>query len=244
MSPRIPPPCVEICVDDLNGALAAEAAGADRIELCAALSEGGITPSVGMIRAVLGGLRRIGVMVMIRPRGGDFLVTAEERAIMLADIAAIREEPHAPEVKVGFVFGALAARRGIDVPSLKMLLAECGGLPVTFHKAFDEVADMQASLETLIALGIDRVLTSGGAPTAASGRERLRSLVEQSAGRIGILAGGGVRAGNLRTLLAETGVREVHLRAMRPDGFGRPVTSPEEIDAVLRVARDAAQDAA
>jgi copper homeostasis protein len=233
-------PRVEICVDDLSGALAAEQAGADRIELCAALSEGGITPSIGLIRAVLGRLRRIGVVVMIRPRGGNFHVTAEERAVMLADIAAIRAEPHAPGVTVGFVFGALNADGTIDAPTAQALVAASAGAPVTFHKAFDETTDLPAALDTLMALGVNRVLTSGGASTAAAGRAMLRALVAQSAGRITILGGGGVRAHNLRALLAETGVPEVHLRAMRPDTFGRPVTVAEDIAAVLRVARGTA----
>jgi copper homeostasis protein len=231
---------VEICVDDLSGALAAEEAGADRIELCAALSEGGITPSIGLIRAVLGRLRRIGVVVMIRPRGGDFNVTAAERAVMLADIAAIRAEPHAPGVTVGFVFGALNADGTVDVPTTRALVAASAGAPVTFHKAFDETTDLPAALETLMALGVNRVLTSGGKATAAEGSAMLRALVAQAADRITILGGGGVRAHNLRTLLAETGVPEVHLRAMRPDAFGRPVSVAEDIAEVLRVARDAA----
>jgi copper homeostasis protein len=233
-------PRVEICVDDLSGALAAEEAGADRIELCAALSEGGITPSIGLIRAVLGRLRRIGVVVMIRPRGGNFQVTAEERAVMLADIAAIRAEPHAPGVTVGFVFGALDADDTVDVPTTRALVAASAGAPVTFHKAFDETRDLSAALETLMALGVNRVLTSGGEATAAEGGATLRALVAQSADRITILGGGGVRAHNLRTLLAETGVPEVHLRAMRPDAFGRPVTVAEAIAEVLRVAREVA----
>jgi copper homeostasis protein len=233
-------PRVEICVDDLSGALAAEEAGADRIELCAALSEGGTTPSIGLIRAVLGRLRRIGVVVMIRPRGGNFQVTAEERAVMLADIAAIRAEPHAPGVTVGFVFGVLDADGTVDVPTTRALVAASAGAPVTFHKAFDETADLPAALETLMALGVNRVLTSGGKATAEEGAAMLRALVTQSADRITVLAGGGVRAHNLRALLAETGVPDVHLRAMRPDAFGRPVTVAEDIAEVLRVARDAA----
>jgi copper homeostasis protein len=233
-------PRVEICVDDLSGALAAEEAGADRIELCAALSEGGTTPSIGLIRAVLGRLRRIDVVVMIRPRGGNFQVTAEERAVMLADIAAIRAEPHAPGVTVGFVFGVLDADGTVDVPTTRALVAASAGAPVTFHKAFDETADLPAALETLMALGVNRVLTSGGKATAEEGAAMLRALVTQSADRITVLAGGGVRAHNLRALLAETGVPDVHLRAMRPDAFGRPVTVAEDIAEVLRVARDAA----
>ncbi len=232
-------PLVEICVDDVGGALAAEAEGADRIELCSALSEGGITPSFGLVEMVLGRLRRVGVRVMIRPRGGNFVVAPEELEVMLADIAAIRTLPRAPGVTLGFVFGALTPSGTIDARTTARLKAACGGSPVTFHKAFDASRDLAAGLETLQGLGIDAVLTSGGAVTAESGAENLAVLVARAA-RVAIIAGGGVRAGNVRSLLARTGVPEVHLRAMRPDATGRLVTSTEEISEFIRAARDAA----
>lgn len=228
---------MEICVDDVAGALAAEAEGADRIELCVALSEGGITPSFGLIRTTLAHVRRVGVQVMIRPRGGNFVVAPAELEVMLADIAAVRAMPHAPDVAVGFVLGALTPTGMIDRPATTRLLAACGGAPATFHKAFDAIPDRAAALDTLCDLGMSRVLTSGGASTAAAGADELRALVRQADGRIGILAGGGVRAGNVRALLAQTGVKELHLRAMRPGAGGRPVTSAEDIAAFLRLAR-------
>jgi copper homeostasis protein len=230
---------VEICVDDVAGAVAAEAAGVERIELCSALSEGGITPSIGLVRAVLGRLRQTDVMVMIRPRGGDFIVSAEELAVMLADIAAIRAEPHAPGVTVGFVFGALDAAGAVDEPTTAALVSACRAAPKTFHKAFDVAADLPAALERLIVLGLDRVLTSGGAPTAEAGAPMLRRLATQAAGRLIVLGGGGVRSHNLTALLAEVSLAEVHLRAVRPDATGRLVTAPEGIVAVLKVARAA-----
>ena len=230
-------PLVEICVDDVGGALAAEAEGADRIELCSALSEGGITPSIGLAEMVLRRLRRIGVRVMIRPRGGNFVVAPEELEVMLADIAAIRALPRAPGVALGFVFGALTPSGAVDARSVSKLKAACGGLPVTFHKAFDALRDLGAGLETLQGFGIGAVLTSGGAVTAESGAETLAILVSRAAGRVAIIAGGGVRAGNVRALLDRTGTPEVHLRAMRPDATGRLVTSTEEIADFIHAAR-------
>ncbi|MET1029312.1 MAG: copper homeostasis protein CutC, partial [Dongiaceae bacterium] len=208
-------PLVEICVDDVAGALAAEQAGADRIELCSALSEGGLTPSIGMAGRVLAQVRRIGVQVLIRPRGGDFIVSPEECEVMLADIAAIRALPHARAVVLGFVLGALTPEGKIDEPVMRRLVAACGDVPVTFHKAFDLVSDLAAGLTILADLGVTRVLTSGGKASALEGAEILNGLVHQAAGRITIMAGGGVRANNVRAILAATGVSEVHLRAMR-----------------------------
>jgi len=233
-------PLVEICVDDVAGALAAEAEGADRIELCSALSEGGLTPSLGLVQTVLGRLRRIGVRIMIRPRGGNYIFSAEEVEVMLADIAAFRALPRAPGIVVGFVCGALTTSGAIDARVLSRLKAACRGAPMTFHKAFDVTRDLGAALDTLLGLGIRSVLTSGGSPTAEGGADTLRILVERAAGRVAIVAGGGVRAVNVRTLLERTGVPEVHLRAMRPDSFGRQVTSTDEIAAFIQAVRQAA----
>lgn len=238
-SPAFDPPptrrvAVEICVDDVDGALAAEREGADRVELCAALSEGGITPSLGLARVVLERVRRVGVQVMIRPRGGDFIVDAAELDVMLADVAAVSALAHAPEVTVGFVFGALTPDGRIDRDTVARLKGACGPAPVTFHKAFDLVPDPTAALDALRALGIPRVLTSGGAPTADAGADTLARLVERARDGIAILAGGGVRATNVRALAARTGVCEVHLRAPR-DRPGRPPdTSAAEVAAVVR----------
>ncbi len=231
---------VEICVDDVEGALAAEQEGADRVELCSALSEGGITPSLGLVRTVLARVRRIGVQIMVRPRGGHFVVSPAELDVMLADIAQLRAEPHAPEVRVGFVVGALTRDGAIDVPAMQRLQAACAGAPVTFHKAFDAAHDLPAALEVLAALGIERILTSGGEGSAEAGAVRLAQLVEQAAGRITILAAGGVRAHNVRALIERTGVREVHLRAMREVPGRPPATSAVEIAAVLRAVSVAA----
>ncbi len=229
--PRI---AVEICVDDVEGALLAEQEGADRIELCAALSEGGSTPSIGLVRTVLERVRRIGVQILVRPRGGDFTASPVEVDVMLADIAAVRSLYCGGDGRVGFVFGVLTEASEIDLDATARLKAACGTAPTTFHKAFDTIADQGYVLDRLAALGIDRVLTSGGAATAEAGRAALASLVRHAGDRIIILAGGGVRAGNAAATVALTGVREIHARAMlaRPDG--RSLTARREIAALLR----------
>lgn len=230
-------PLVEICVDDVAGAMLAEAEGADRIELCSALREGGITPSLGLVQAVLSRIGRIGLRVMVRPRSGDFVMSSDELEVMLADVAAFRALPRSPAIDFGFVFGALTPAGDIDVAALRRLLAACAGHSGTFHKAFDAARDLPATLETLAALGIGHVLTSGGAATAAAGAVMLARLQKQARGRIAVIAAGAVRAGNVAALLDATGIGEVHLRAMRPDATGRPVTVREEIAAVVRAAR-------
>jgi copper homeostasis protein len=204
---------VEICIEDIEGAFAAESCGADRIELCAGLTEGGITPSIGTVGTVLAGVRHIGVQVLIRPRGGDFVYSRFELDAMCADIRAIRDLGSPEGVTVGFVLGALTPESTVDRGAVKHLMAACEGAPVTFHRAFDATTDTVATLEELVDLGVGRVLTSGGRATAHEGMPMLASLAQRAAGRIEILAGGGVRLENVAELVARTGVREVHLRA-------------------------------
>lgn len=205
---------VEICLDDLAGVGAAERAGADRIELCAALSEGGITPSIGTVAGALRAATRIGVNVLVRQRPGDFVYTAEEVEAMVADIRAIRSLPRQEGVALGFVIGALTPDGTIDLPATARLAWACGDAPITFHKAFDQVPDQVAALEQLVSLGVARILTSGGAATALDGSSQLADLVRRAGDRITILAGGGVRPANAAEVVRRTGVREVHLRAM------------------------------
>ncbi len=204
---------IEICVDSVDGALIAEQAGADRVELCAGLVEGGTTPSIGTVRSVLDRGHRVGVQVLIRPRRGDFLYTAEEVAVMVADIVAIRALPSPPGVTVGFVTGALTAAGDVDVPTMRQLIHACGDAPVTFHRAFDFARDPLRALEDLVDLGVRWVLTSGGPAKAMEGAARLRELVQLAQGRITVLAGGGVRPDHVAELVAQSGVSEVHLRA-------------------------------
>lgn len=239
---------VEICLDDLDGVAAAERGGADRIELCAALSEGGITPSLGTVACALRQVTRMGVNVLIRQRGGDFVFSAEEVAAMVDDIRAIRKLPNPSGVPLGFVIGALRPDSTVDIAATSRMREACGDAPVTFHKAFDQTPDLPAALDDLIGLRIDRVLTSGGVSTAADGSEKLAELVVRARDRVTILAGGGVRAANVAELVRRTGVTEVHLRASeaRPsasraaggqanvyDSGFRMVTSASAVSAVV-----------
>lgn len=203
---------VELCVESVAQAELAPRFGLDRVELCSALSEGGLTPSAGLVTAVLRRLPATGVQVMIRPRGGDFRYGPTEVEAMLADITALRRQVRHRSVvmpPVGIVTGALTGGGHLDLPVLQELMDAAGPLPVTVHKAFDEVDDQRAALEQLVRLGVVRVLTSGGAPSAVAGVARLAELQRQAAGRIAILAGGGIRAGALGPVL-DAGVREVH----------------------------------
>lgn len=198
---------LEIAANSLASALAAQAGGADRIELCENLAEGGTTPSHGTLALARERLS-IPVYVLIRPRPGDFLYSADEVAIMLRDIR------HCRELGVqGVVIGALDAQGRVDVAICSELAAAADGMGVTFHRAFDASRDLSESLETIITLGCERVLTSGGRADAVSGGDVLAGLVAQAAGRIAVLAGAGLNAANVAALVARTGVREVHASA-------------------------------
>jgi copper homeostasis protein len=198
---------LEICAASLTSALAAEAGGAHRIELCQNLAQGGITPSYGLIREVRRRLS-IPVFVLIRPRPGHFVYSAAELAIMQADIEQCRALDCA-----GVVLGALDARGRVDVPACRALIAAAGPLQVTFHRAFDECPDQQQALEDVIGLGCRRVLTSGGQATAPAGLPRLAALVQQAAGRIGIMPGAGISPATIRAVAAGSGAREFHSSA-------------------------------
>jgi copper homeostasis protein len=241
---------VEICLDDLAGVRVAEEAGAGRIELCAALADGGITPSIGTVAGALRAPRRIGVQVLIRQRPGDFVYDDGELQAMVDDIHAIRALPNPSGVALGFVIGALSPDGRVNRDATRRLAAACGDAPVTFHKAFDQVRDRAEALSAIAELGVHRVLTSGGAPTALDGAEELARLVELAGDDVTILAGGGVRPGNAAELVARTGVREVHLRAARtvpsagagtPNAYDpgmREVTSGEIVRAVVAAVRE------
>lgn len=198
---------IEICVDNLASVQACARAGVDRIELCAGLVEGGTTPSLGFLRSA----RRLysgKIMAMLRPRGGDFVYSDEEFAMMLSEIDFFRREG-----ADGLVFGMLLPDGEIDVARAKLLVREAAGLDLTFHRAFDVSRDLHRSLETLIELGIPRVLTSGGLPDVRSGLPTIAALVRQAAGRIVILPGGGVTPDLVPEIVANTGVTEIHLTA-------------------------------
>jgi len=195
---------LEVCIDSLAALAAAEAGGADRIELCSRLDLGGLSPS----REVLGqalATSPLPLQVMVRVRGGDFVHSLAEIDAMEAEILALRRLGVA-----GVVLGVLAEDRSVDLEALARLVAAARPLSVTFHRAFDETADLGRALEDLVRLGVDRVLTSGGAPNAFAGRRRLAELVRRAGERIVVMAGGGVREENVLAILSETGVREVH----------------------------------
>jgi copper homeostasis protein len=197
---------LESVVETGDAAAAAARAGASRLELCVRLDVGGVTPPAGLIVEVV---RRVSipVCVMIRPRGGDFIYTADAVEQMLADVAVARRLGAR-----GIVTGILLGDSRIDIARTRRIVEAAGDLPVTFHRAFDEVPDQAAALEDAIAAGAARVLTSGGGAAAIDGADRLAALVRQARDRITILAGGAVRAHNVRALVARTGVREVHAR--------------------------------
>jgi copper homeostasis protein len=200
---------VEICVDSAAGAFAAEKGGADRVELCDNLLEGGTTPSAGCIRVARRGLK-IGLQVIIRPRGGDFLFTPEEFEVMREDIQSAKNLG-----ADGVVVGCLTAEGDIDQARTAELAALARPMNVTFHRAFDMCRDARQGLEDLVRLGIDRVLTSGQEATCIEGLEMLAELHRQAAGRIIIMPGGGITPRNVQRIVAGTGVSEVHLSARR-----------------------------
>jgi len=195
---------VEACVDSLAAAQQAAAAGAARLELCQNLDQGGTTPDWELATAVR---EQVGLPlhVLIRPRAGDFHYRGDELGAMERDIARAKALG-----AQGVVFGGLDAGGRIDEGLCRRLLETAPPLTATFHRAFDQVPDPGAALERLAALGFDRVLTSGQAATALLGIDRLAALVAQAGGRIGVLAGGGVRAHNVRRIVVASGVREVH----------------------------------
>jgi copper homeostasis protein len=197
---------VEAAVENLEAALAAERAGADRLELCVNLDDGGTTPSTGLAAAVIDATK-LPVFVLIRPRTGDFVYSDEEIDLM------IREVETAGIIGVaGIVTGALRSDHTVDVVQTRALIEAAAGLPVTFHRAFDSTIDTPDALEQLIDLGVTRVLTSGGAPTALEGADVIAALVNQARDRISIVAGGGIREHNVSDVISRTGVREVHTR--------------------------------
>ena len=205
---------LEICAGSVESAIAARDGGAQRIELCAALEIGGITPSAGII-AEARKVEGLALNVIIRPRGGDFLYNSYEAESMIHDIQLCKK------LGVdGVVIGALTADGDIDTALCRRLIDAADGMSVTFHRAFDMCRNPQQALEEMIALGCDRVLTSGQATTAEAGIRLLKELVEQAAGRISIMPGCGVNSGNAARILQETGATEIHASARKSVGSG------------------------
>jgi copper homeostasis protein len=198
---------VEAAVDTFASAVSAEAEGVHRIELCGPLHDGGTTPSAGLIARCSDELL-VSVHVLIRPRTGDFVYSDDEIEIMLQDIAVAKELG-----ADGVVIGALTVDGEVDAARMAQLIAMASPVRVGFHRAFDQARDQDEALELLVALQVDHILTSGGAPTAMAGADKIRQLVERAGDRISIIAGGSVTAENAPSLVAATGVRVVHGRA-------------------------------
>ena len=206
-------PLIEVCVDSMESAREAVRGGADRLELCANLLIGGTTPSPSLIReaAKLG----VPVNVLIRPRFGDFLFTQDEKQEQLEQIAQLKALGAS-----GAVVGALRADGSLDTEFLAACRAAAKGLTLTLHRAFDVCADAQEALEQAAALGFDTILTSGQCATAQEGAALLAQLVLQAEGRLTVMPGSGVNAGNIAQLQAQTGARAFHLSAKRTVSSG------------------------
>lgn len=193
-------------METLQSALAARRAGADRIELCVNLDDGGTTPGATLI-ATVAAQTRIPVFVLIRPRAGGFVYSDDEIETMTRDIELAGSIGIA-----GIVIGAVTSDNRVDVGHTRTLVKAAAGLPVTFHRAFDSVANLPDALEQVIDAGASRLLTSGGGTTALAGADAIAALVDQAGERITIVAGGSIREHNVRDVIARTGVREVHAR--------------------------------
>jgi copper homeostasis protein len=246
-----PKSILEVCCPSADFALAAQMAGAGRVELCDNLAEGGTTPSLGAVGVTLQRLS-VPVMVMIRPRGGDFLYTPSEVDVMLRDIEAMTrlevdgKRPH------GVVLGALTRDGEVEASLSRELVAAARPLSVTFHRAFDLSRELDRSLDTLVDIGVDRVLTSAGCASVADGLETLSRLTRRAGENLIVLPGGGVSATNAARILEVAGVRELHIGASRwvasemrhrvegvpmgraydPDEYAREVVDPDRVAAV------------
>lgn len=237
----------EICANGYESAMAAEQGGAHRVELCAGMPEGGTTPSFGEIQFTREHLT-IGLHVLIRPRGGDFLYSQDELEIMERDIRLCGK------LGVdGVVFGCLTTNAAIDEASMRRLIGASGKMSVTFHRAFDKCVNPSEALEQLIGLGCHRVLTSGQQSSAELGIPLLKTLVEQAAGRIIILPGCGVDENNIARIAEKTEAVEFHFSAReqrestmlktnrqvtmgggtRMEEYTRNVTSPERVAHII-----------
>jgi copper homeostasis protein len=239
---------VEVCVESVESAVAAEKGGAQRVELCCALLEGGLTPSAGSIalaRERLG----IGLNVIVRPRGGDFLYTEAEHEAMLRDV----ENAKALGAD-GVVIGVLTAGGEVDAARTRELAARARPMTVTFHRAFDMTRDPFDALESLISLGIDRVLTSGQEESALEGLDLLRELVARAGDRITVMVCGNLTEKNIEKVARETRAREIHITGfvdvesgmtfrnprvymgglLRPPEYTRSITASERVTALVR----------
>ena len=238
----------EVCIDSVEGAAAALQGGAQRVELCDNLVEGGTTPSYGMVKRTCKAVSML-VNVIIRPRGGDFCYTAPEFEVMQEDIQIVKQLGAG-----GVVIGVLLPDGSIDMPRTQRLIALARPMSVTFHRAFDVCADPEKALDQLITLGVDRLLTSGQQPSALQGVNCIKGLVKKSRDRVIIMAGGGVNEHTLPRIVEATGVREVHFsarsglespmsfrnpavmmgKAYQPDEYLRKATDASRVEAIIK----------
>ncbi|WP_275106737.1 copper homeostasis protein CutC [Nocardia brasiliensis] len=237
---------VEICVESVDGVRIAEQAGADRIELCAGLSDGGLTPSIGLLEYAIARTTKTQVHVLIRPRPGDFVYSPDEIELMLRDIAAARAAG-----ADGVVIGALDATGAVD-PACAAMVAAAEHLEVTFHRAIDVSASSQRTLDQVIELGCARVLTAGRQRAVLDGAAVIKDLVARAGGALDVMACGGVRPSNALAALAATGVADLHAAVRTavpgaagsavlfagagvPQGFDRFDTDPAEVAELCRI---------
>jgi copper homeostasis protein len=244
---RPPTILVEAAVASVASAHAAESAGAGRLELCGNLIEGGTTPSRGMLTRVRERVT-VPIHVLIRPRGGDFLFDGDEIEVMLRDIATARTAG-----AEGAVIGALDREGRIDTALTRRLADAARPMSVTFHRAFDLTRDPAEALDTLMGLGIERLLTSGQALSALRGTATIAALVKQADGRLVVMAGGGINEANAARVVKETGATEIHVGASgildsamefrreevfmgkpyQPDEYRRVETDPERVRTIV-----------
>ena len=211
----------EICANSVASCIAAQEGGADRVELCAGIPEGGTTPSYGMIRNARESIS-IALNVIIRPRGGDFLYSDKEIQEMIYDIQMAKELG-----ADGLVFGCLNPDGTVDINTMSRLMEAAGETPVTYHRAYDHTNDPFKALEDIISLGCARILTSGCRPTALEGAELLAQLVEKAGDRIIIMPGCGVRETNIADIARLSGAGEFHFSARESVESGMVFRNPE-----------------
>lgn len=220
---------LEVCCGNGDSVRAAVQGGASRIELCSRLDVDGLTPAWEELLFARRFYPLLRIHVLIRPREGDFVCSPRDLLKMIAQMdraCALGAD--------GLVLGCLTPEGDVDVDALDDLMPHAGGLPVTFHRAFDQCRNPFQALEDVISMGCSRILTSGQAPTALEGADLIRALQERAAGRIILLPGGGVTPENAAAVLQRTGCREIHASASEPGLYGERVTSAVKVAAILK----------
>lgn len=220
---------LEVCVDSLDSALAAHRGGADRLELCGELGVGGLTPEPGLLEGVTKQVS-LPLQIMIRPRAGGFVYSANELQTMVSSIRFIKH--HWPNI-TGFVTGVLTVDNQLDSQAMQRLIETAAPYPVTLHRAFDRTKDLEATLEQCIGLGIERILTSGGVDQIYKGIHQVVKLFEKADGRIVIMPGGGLNLENVVELIKKASFEEVHFSAKVKHNTGK-----NEDDVVYRASEE------